>query len=118
MEKYRNKHKGITELLLTLLQYFSEILVVAGAVPSAVPELVLALPHAQPGPFSHLSDDLRLSLAQFGLFPGQALRLPANGVGVHHQRAAHRPGKVEMGDVRGEDECVGGTTGRKSASAC
>lgn len=97
MEKYRNKHKGITESSLTLLQYFSEILVVAGAVPSAVPELVLALPHAQPGPFSHLSDDLRLSLAQFGLFPSQALRLPANGVGVHHQRTAHRPGKVEMG---------------------
>lgn len=101
-----DKWFGITEQShsilssLTLLQYFSKILVVARAVPSAVPKLVLALPHAQPGPFSHLSDDLRLSLAELGLFPGQALCLPANGVGVHHQRTAHRPGKDEIGRQR------------------
>jgi len=80
---------------LTLLQYFAKILIVASAVPPAIPELVLALPDAQPGSFGHLTDDLWLSLAQIGLLPSQALRLPANAVGVHYQRTAHRPGKVE-----------------------
>lgn len=79
---------------LTLLQYFAKILVVAGAVPPAVPELVLALLDTQPGPFSHFADNLWLSLAQLSLLPCQTLRLPANAVGVHHQRTAHRPGKV------------------------
>lgn len=84
----------------------------ARAIPSAEPKLVLALPHAQPGPFSHLSDDLRLSLAELGLFPGQALRLPANGVGVHHQRTAHRPGKVEIGrQRRGQGKSIRVITG-------
>lgn len=79
---------------LTLLQYFAKILVVARAVPPTVPELVLALPDAQPGPFSHLTDNFWLSLAQLSLLPCQTLCLPANAVGVHHQRTAHRPGKV------------------------
>lgn len=82
-------------MTLTLLQDFAKVLVVAGAVPPAVPELVLALPDTQPGPFGHLADNLWLSLAQFSLLPRQTLRLPANAVGVHHQWAAHRPGKVE-----------------------
>lgn len=84
------EHASFTSSL-TLLQYFSKILVVARAVPSAVSELVLALPDAQPGPFSHFADNLRLSLAQLSLLPRQTLRLPANAVGVHHQRTAHRP---------------------------
>ena len=101
------------------MQDFSEILVVARAVPSAVPKLVLALPHAQPGPFSHLSDDLRLSLAQLGLFPSQAFRFPANGVGVHHQRTAHRPGKVEMGrQRRGLGKSIRVITGESQSFFC
>lgn len=91
----------------------------ARAVPSAVPKLVLALPHAQPGPLSHLSDDLRLSLAQLGLFAGQALRLPANGVGVHDQRTAHRPGKVETTkgrQRRGRGISIGVVTGESQLS--
>lgn len=91
----------------------------ARAVPSAVPKLVLALPHAQPGPFSHLSDDLRLSLAQLGLLAGQALRLPANGVGVHHQRTAHRPGKVlkkNQRQSRGRGISIGAVTGESLLS--
>lgn len=67
----------------------------ARAVPSAVPELVLALPDAQPGPFGHLIHNLWLRLAQFSLFPCQTLCLPANAVGVHHQWTAHRPGGVQ-----------------------
>lgn len=78
---------------LTLLQYFAKILVVASAVPAAVSELVLALPDAQPCSFGHLTDNLWLSLAQLSLLPCQTLRLPANAVGVHHQRTADRPGK-------------------------
>ncbi len=80
---------------LTLLQYFAKVLVVASAVPPAVPELVLALPDAQPGSFGHLTDNLWLSLAQLSLLAGKTLRLPANAVGVHHQRTAHRPRKIE-----------------------
>lgn len=76
---------------LTLLKYFPKVFVVAGAVPPAVPELVLALPDAQPSSFGHLVDDLGLSLAQLSLFPRQALCLPANAVGVHDQWTAHRP---------------------------
>lgn len=83
-----------TTLALTLLQYFAKVLVVACAVPPAVPELVLALPDAQPGPFGHLTDNLRLRLAQLGLLPSQTLRFSANAVGIHHQRTAHRPAKV------------------------
>ncbi|TNN88774.1 hypothetical protein EYF80_001106 [Liparis tanakae] len=78
---------------VTPAAYFAKILIVASAVPPAIPELVLALPDAQPGSFGHLTDDLRLSLAQLGLLPSQTLRLPANAVGVHYQRTAHRPGK-------------------------
>lgn len=95
MKVVTNKPKPIPAPL-TLLQYFAKVLVVAGAVPPAVPELVLALPDAQPGSFGHLADDLRLGLAQLGLLPRQALCLPANAVGVHDQRTAHRPGKAEV----------------------
>lgn len=70
--------------LLTLLQYFAEVLVVAGAVPPPVPELVLALPDAQPGSFGYLTDNLRLGLAQLRLLARQALCLPAYAVRVHH----------------------------------
>lgn len=76
---------------LTLLQYFAKVLVVAGAVPPAVPELVLALPDAQPGAFGHLADNLWLGLAELRLLPRQALCLSAYAVGVHHQRTADRP---------------------------
>lgn len=79
---------------LTLLQYFAKVLVLAGAVPPAVPELVLALPDAEPRSFGHLADYLRLSLAELGLLPRQTLCLSANAVGVHHQRTADRPGEV------------------------
>lgn len=81
---------------LTLLQYFSKVLVVAGAVPPAVPELVLALPDAQSGPFGHFADDLRLVLAQLGLLPGQPPRLPADAVRVHDQRTAHSPARASQ----------------------
>lgn len=100
MVKHRRKRVSKTELKvfippsLTLLQYFAKVLVVAGAVPPAVPKLVLALPDAQPGSFGHLADNLWLSLAQLSLLPRQTLRLPAYAVGVHHQRTAHRPRKV------------------------
>lgn len=80
---------------LTLLQYFAKVLVMAGAVPPAVPELILALPDAQPGSFGNLTDDLWLSLAQLSLLPCQTLCLSANTVGVHHQRTAHCPRKYE-----------------------
>ena len=72
----------------------------AGAVPPAVPELVLALSDPQPGAFGHLTDDLRLSLAQLRLLPRQALCLPANTVGVHDQWAAHCPAKEERKGAR------------------
>lgn len=92
---------------LTLLQYFAKVLVVASAVPPAVPELVLALPDAKPGSFGHLADDLRLSLAQLGLLPRQTLRLPADAVGVHHQWTAHRPGKKKkLSDVIEETRTI------------
>lgn len=77
--------------LLTLLQYFAKVLVVACAVPPPVPELVLALPDAQPGSFGYLTDNLRLGLAQLSLLTCQTFRLPAYAVRVHHQRTAHRP---------------------------
>lgn len=79
---------------LTLLQYFAKVLVVAGAVPSPVPELVLALPNAQPGSFGYLADDFWLSLAQLGLFTRQTLGFPAYAVRVHHQGTAHRPRSI------------------------
>lgn len=82
------------QFFLTLLQYFAKVFVVASAVPPTVPELVLALPDAQPRPFGHLTDNLWLSLAQLSLLPRQTLRLPANAVRVHHQRTAHCPRKV------------------------
>lgn len=65
----------------------------AGAVPPAVPELVLALPDSQSGPFGHFADDLRLVLAQLGLLPGQPPRLPADAIRVHDQRTAHGPAR-------------------------
>lgn len=80
--------------LLTLLQYFAEVLVVTRAVPPPVPELVLALPDAQLGSFGYLTDNLWLSLAQLSLLTRQTFRLPAYAVRVHHQRTAHRPTKV------------------------
>lgn len=82
--------------LLTLLQYFSEVLVVAGAVPAAEAELVLALAHAQLGALGDLVDDLGLALAQLRLLARQALRLPANAVGVHDQGAPHGPAAAEQ----------------------
>lgn len=90
--------------LRTLLQYSAKILVVARAVPAAVPELVLALPDAQPGPFSHLANNLWLSLTQFSLLPSQTLCLPANGVGVHHQWTAHSPGNVQTMSVKRREQ--------------
>lgn len=93
-ERHKAKLHRFIPPLLTLLEYFAKVLVVAGAVPPAGPELILALPDAQPGSFGHLTDNLRLSLAQLSLLPRQTLRLSADTVGIHHQRTAHCPTRV------------------------
>ncbi len=54
-------------LMLTLLEDFAKVLVLAGTVPASKAELVLAFAHAQLGTLGHFVDDLRLGLAQFGL---------------------------------------------------
>lgn len=85
----------VLDIALTLLQYFAKVLVVTGAVPATVPELVLALPDSKPGSFDHFTHYLRLSLAQLRLLPRQTLGLSANTVGVHDERTAHCPGNKE-----------------------
>lgn len=87
--------------LPTLLKYFAKVFIVAGAVPAPVPELVLALPDAEPGPFGHFTDNFWLGLAQLSLLPRQTFRLPADAVGIHDQRTAHCPAK-RLNHVRGE----------------
>ncbi len=54
-------------LMLTLLEDFAKVLVLAGTVPASKAELVLAFAHAQLGTLGHFVDNLRLGLAQFGL---------------------------------------------------
>ena len=78
-------------MLLTLLEYFPKVLVLTGAVPAAIAKLVLTFPDAQFGALGHLADNLWLSLAQLCLFASEALGLPADTVGIHDQRTAHRP---------------------------
>jgi len=81
--------QGITGL--TLLQDLAEVLAVAGAIPAAEAELVLALPDSQLGALRHLLHNLRLQLAQLCLLPRQPLRLAADAVGVHDQGTPHCP---------------------------
>ena len=78
-----------------MLQHLPKVLVVAGAVPAAVAELELALADPQPRAPGNLTHDLGLRLAQLSLLARQPLGLPADAVGVHDQRAAHRPGGGE-----------------------
>lgn len=77
--------------MLTLLEDFAKVLVLAGTVPASKAELVLAFAHAQLGALGHFVDDLRLGLAQFGLLARQTFGLPADAVRVHDQGTPHCP---------------------------
>lgn len=77
--------------MLTLLEDFAKVLVLAGTVPAAKAELVLAFPHAQLGALGYFVDDLRLCLAELGLLARQTFGLPADAVRVHDQGTPHCP---------------------------
>ena len=74
------------------------------AVPAVVAKLVLALPHAQTGALDHLLHDLRLGLAQLGVFAPQAPGLPADAVVVHHQWATQHPERMTQRERERERE--------------
>lgn len=77
--------------MLTLLEDFAKVLVLAGTVPASKAELVLAFAHTQLGALCNFVDDLRLGLAQFGLLACQTFGLPADAVWVHDQGTPHCP---------------------------
>ena len=89
---------------LTLLQNLAQAPALVGAVPAVVAKLVLALPHAQTGALDHLLHDLRLGLAQLGVFAPQAPGLPADAVVVHHQWATQHPERMTQRERERERE--------------